>query len=258
MTFRAPPSETASTIALAPHPTLRDYYASAQTKRRFVGEVFDRAAADYDRVENLMALGTGRWYRRQALLRAGLARGMRVLDVAVGTGLVAREEVDLVGGNRSLVFGLDPSMAMMRQATRALGITGIRGVGERLPLADASLDFVSMGYALRHVSDVRATFCEFHRVLRRGGRVCVLEIARPRAPFSRAMLRAYMRYVVPAFARLASTNGGSSRLLWQYYWDTIDACVPPEAVVACLRECGFSDVRAKRLLGVFCEYTGGK
>lgn len=259
MTFRAAPNELASAaVELAPHPTLRDYYDSPQTKRRFVDEVFDRAASDYDRVENLMALGSGRWYRRQALLRAGLARGMRVLDVAVGTGLVAREEVELVGGDRSLVFGLDPSTAMMRQATRALGISGIQGVGERLPLADASFDFVSMGYALRHVSDVRATFCEFHRVLRPGGRVCVLEIARPAAPLGRAMLRAYMRYVVPAFARMASVNGGSSRLLWQYYWDTIDACVPPEQVVACLRECGFRDVRPKVLLGMFCEYTGRK
>jgi demethylmenaquinone methyltransferase/2-methoxy-6-polyprenyl-1,4-benzoquinol methylase len=250
MTLEAPPVEVA---ALEPHPALRDYYPTPRAKRAFVADVFDRAAADYDRIERVMALGSGAWYRRQALLRAGLSAGMRVLDVAVGTGLVAREEVRLVG-DRSLVCGLDPSPAMMRCATRKLGIESVQGVAERLPIADASFDFVSMGYALRHVSDIRAAFEEFVRVLKPGGRLCVLEIARPEAPLKRTLLRAYLRYAVPAFARVA-TSGGGSRLLWQYYWDTIDACVPRASVLACLRDCGFNDVRSKLVLGMFCEYT---
>src|SRR5262249_38533588 len=69
--------------------------------------------------------------------------------------------------------------------------------------------------------------------------------------------RAYMRYLVPAMARLF-TQGGGSRLLWQYYWDTIDACVPTQAVVDCLRECGFDEVRSRLQLGLFCEYTARK
>src|SRR5688572_11391454 len=77
--------------AVAPHPTLPRYYAS-DGKRSFVRRIFNHTAGDYDRVEKMMALGSGSWYRRQALMRAGLVSGMRVLDVAIGTGLVAREE----------------------------------------------------------------------------------------------------------------------------------------------------------------------
>src|SRR4051812_11244286 len=80
-------------LMLAPHPTLPEYYESEATKRAFVRGIFDETAGDYDRVERVMALGTGPWYRRQALKRAGLVGGMKVLDVATGTGLVAREEV---------------------------------------------------------------------------------------------------------------------------------------------------------------------
>ena len=238
---------------LAPHPTLHHYYGNRVEKREFVNRVFDRAAHDYDRVENMMALGTGRWYRRQALIRAGLKSGMRVLDVAVGTGLVAREEIRIVG-DPMLVVGLDPSLAMMRQATASLGIRSILGVGEQLPLADAQFDFVSMGYALRHLSDMRATFAQFHRVLRPGGTVCILEISRPQTAVRRSLLRAYMRYVVPALSRL-TTRGGDSRLLWQYYWDTIEACVPCETVIKCLHNCGLINVSHQIKHGIFSEYT---
>src|SRR5437763_1885491 len=106
--------------AVAPHPTLPRYYeASERAKRSFVRRIFNQTAGDYDRVERLMALGSGSWYRRRALRRAGLAQGMRVLDVAIGTGLVAREEVDITGDPR-LVLGLDPSVGMIAQAQRTL------------------------------------------------------------------------------------------------------------------------------------------
>src|SRR5687767_15786580 len=84
-------------VVLAPHPPIRGYYDAPAGKRPFVRRMFDQAAGDYDRVERLMALGSGPWYRRRALHRAGLRPGMRVLDVAAGTGLVAREAAALAG-----------------------------------------------------------------------------------------------------------------------------------------------------------------
>src|SRR5438477_2557133 len=103
---------TAPSIPAAPHRILARYYADAQGKRPFVRRIFDRTACDYDRIERIMGLGSGAWYRRQALLRAGLAPGMRVLDVAIGTGLTAREALAIVRG-RGSIMGLDPSMGML-------------------------------------------------------------------------------------------------------------------------------------------------
>jgi demethylmenaquinone methyltransferase/2-methoxy-6-polyprenyl-1,4-benzoquinol methylase len=242
--------------SIAPHPTLSRYYAPDEGKRSFVRRIFDDTAGDYDRVERLMALGSGSWYRRQALTRAGLATGMRVLDVAIGTGLVAREEVRLTG-DAKLVLGVDPSIGMITQARRALPVTVVRGVAEELPLAGDQFDFLSMGYALRHLSDLTITFREFFRVLKPGGTVCILEITRPRTRVRRTLIKAYMRCVVPAITRLTTGRADSQRL-WEYYWDTIEMCVPAETVTAALATAGFEDVRHHLERGLFSEYTARK
>jgi demethylmenaquinone methyltransferase / 2-methoxy-6-polyprenyl-1,4-benzoquinol methylase len=246
---------TPSTPAvLPPHPAMDRFYQGS--KRPFLRQIFDDGAADYDRIERLMAMGSGSWYRRNALRRAGLARGMKVLDVAIGTGLVAREEISMVGDSR-LVFGVDPSAGMLAQAKKSLSLPVIMGLGEQLPVADATFDFLSMGYALRHVSDLHIVFAEFYRVLKPGGRLCVLELTRPRSRFKMMMLRAYMRWLVPALTRLM-TRGHDSQLLWQYYWETIELCVPPPQVNDALNAAGFSVVKHYTELGIFSEFTAIK
>jgi demethylmenaquinone methyltransferase/2-methoxy-6-polyprenyl-1,4-benzoquinol methylase len=239
--------------AIAPHPELPRYYAGDAGKRSFVRRIFNQTAPDYDRVERFMALGSGSWYRRQALKRAGLAKGMRVLDVAIGTGLVAREEA-LITGDPKLVLGLDPSIGMLTEARRSLTVPAVLGIAEELPLAADSFDFLSMGYALRHLSDLSVTFREFFRVLKPGGRICVLEISRPRTKIRRAAIKGYMRFVVPVITRLA-TGHANSQLLWQYYWDTIEACVPAETVLAALTAAGFEEVAHTSEIGIFSEYS---
>src|SRR5262249_5591131 len=154
---------------------------------------------------------------------AGLAQGMRVLDVAIGTGLVAREEI-AIAGDPKLVLGLDPSIGMIDQARRALGLETVLAIAEELPLAAEQFDFLSMGYALRHLSDAEGHFREFPRVLKPGGRLCALEISRPKTHIGRAAIKTYLRWIVPALTRL-TTRRADTQLLWEYYWDTIEACV---------------------------------
>jgi len=244
--------------ALAPHPVIPGAYRCAENKRQFLNAIFDETAQDYDRVERWLSLGSGRWYRRQALRRAGLAEGMRIADVAVGTGLLAGEALSLIGATGRLV-GVDPSQEMMRRAKERLGIDTVVGVAESLPLDDASVDFLSMGYALRHVEDLNAAFREFHRVLKPAGefgpgRLCILEITRPTTRLGRAFLRLYLGTLsrfIGTFHRLASRTPE----LWAYYWETIDKCVPPQRVVDALSDAGFLDVKRSIVGGIFSEYT---
>ena len=250
-----PDVSDANLPAHAPIPALPRYFDDERTRRRFLDGLFDGTARDYDFVERLLAFGSGAWYRREALVRAGLAPGMRVLDVATGTGLVAREALAVVGPS-GLVLGLDPSAGMLDEA-KTLAIPLTRGLGERLPYADASFDFVSMGFALRHVADLDALFGEMRRVLRPGGTACILEITYPSRRIAAAPLRFFMTQVVP-LAALSSQRRKSARALMRFYWDTIAACVPPSDVLASLARAGFAGPRRGVILGLFSEYVARK
>ena len=94
-------------------------------------------------------------------------------------------------------------------------------------------------------------------MLRPGGRLLVLEITKPAGRVGAAVLKAYMRSVVPAIARVVARQRDTAEL-WRYYWDTIEACIPPESVLAALRAAGFEDSKRHVELGIFSEYTAVK
>jgi demethylmenaquinone methyltransferase/2-methoxy-6-polyprenyl-1,4-benzoquinol methylase len=240
----------------APHPPLAAYFASEAERRGWVRGIFDRTAQDYERIERAMALGSGAWYRRRALLRAGLAPGMRVVDIGTGTGLVAREAARIVGDPRA-VTGVDPSAGMRASARLPEGLRLLEGAAESIPLADASADFLSMGYALRHVSDLAAAFREFRRVLAPGGIVCILEITPPASRPGRALLKAYLRGFVPALARVIGRSRDTPQMV-RYFWDTIEACAPPERVASTLAGAGFAGVARRVEKVIFSEYRAIK
>ena len=245
----------ASNEVLPPHAPLHDYYGDEADHQRFLRRIFDDTAPDYDRIERVLAMGSGPWYRRSALQRAGLGEGAEVLDVGIGTGLVAREALKLIGPKGRLV-GVDPSPGMMGEVSLA-GVELVPGRAEAIPRPDTSCDFISMGYALRHISDVHAAFAEFFRVLRPGGRLLVLEITKPRGRVGTAVLKAYMRSVVPVIARVVAHRHDTAEL-WRFYWDTIEACIVPKLVLEALRDAGFEQVNRHTELGIFSEYTAVK
>lgn len=245
-------SRGARTAPRAPITVLPQYWSDEGGRRRYLDRLFDDTASDYDFVENLLGLGTGPWYRRSALKRAGLKPGMHVLDVATGTGLVAREAISIIGSEGRLV-GLDPSAGMLGRA-EALHVPLVRAIGERLPFRDGSFDFVSMGFALRHVADLEALFAEMRRVLRPGGTACVLELTCPQNPMVRRPLRFFMTRAVPAAATLWRRRE-QARALMKFFWDTIEVCVPPDRVLGALASAGLTPQRTVSV-GMFSEYTG--
>ena len=255
-----PQGDAPSPGPIRPHRTLTHRYGTDGERKSYVRALFDETAGEYDRTTGLLGLGSGARHRRQVLRQAGLRAGMTVLDTAAGTGQVTREAQAVVGANGT-VIALDPSAGMLGEAQRQLppGAMFIRGETERLPLAGGSVDFVSMGYAVRHVPDLVAAFAECRRVLRPGGRIVIMEIGPARGPVSRALLRFWMARAVPVLS-VAFNRGpdryARARLLMEFYWDTLDGCVAPPVIEEAMRRAGFADVRCTVVLGLFRHYTG--
>jgi demethylmenaquinone methyltransferase/2-methoxy-6-polyprenyl-1,4-benzoquinol methylase len=239
-----------------PHPVLPAYYSSAELKGGFVKDLFDETAVLYDRINSAAFLGTSLWYRRHALRRAGLQRGMRMLDVAAGTGAMSQAAAAIIGGES--IVCCDPSANMLAlAAAKVKNAPIVQASAEQMPLPSDRFDFLVLGYALRHVADLGQAFDEFHRVLAPRGRLLILEISRPRTRWKTALARAYFRDVVPLLS-FAVTGRRRAMSLMRYYWDTIEACVPPESIISALRESRFADVQRHVELGLFSEYTAIK
>jgi demethylmenaquinone methyltransferase / 2-methoxy-6-polyprenyl-1,4-benzoquinol methylase len=206
--------------------------------------LFDDVARRYELPAAVFGLGQyGRW-RAELVDGMDLAPKARVLDVATGTGLVAR---DLIHRYEARVTGLDQSAEMLRQAAarRESRLTLVRGDGQRVPFADASFDAVTFTYLLRYVDDPAATIVELARVLRPGGLLGSIEFGVPPNRLVRAAWMLYgsaifpvlSRAVSPGWRRIGDFLGGSI--------STFDDHFPPERLEQLWRDAGLHGVRTK-------------
>ena len=211
---------------VAPHPLLKSYYADEPGRKRRVNEMFDSSAPHYDWITGAMSFGTGRWYRGDVLKRRwchARARSCWTWVPAPASSRRWRRTWSVRPASSS------PSIrreGMLAEASKA-GVRDTRvGRGEQLPVGDAEFDILTMGYALRHVEDLVVTFREYLRALKPGGQVLLLEITRPEGRVQYQMVKFYLKHVVPAVTRLVRRSPDAEKLM-RYYWDTIEACVPP-------------------------------
>lgn len=244
-------------VPVAPHPPLRRYYVANDERQVFLNELFNRTAHQYRNIDKATGFGSGLWYRAKALREAGLKPGMQVLDVACGPGLVTQCARDIVGLSGS-VIGLDPSIGMLREAQKGPCQKFVRGIGEQLPFPDQTFDFLSMGYALRHVSDLKTAFAEYRRVLKPGGIVLLLDICRPRSPLLLSLSRFYVKTVM-GIVFAAATGSRDMKTLMEYWWDTTEYCVPSETILGALNEAGLTECSLHELFsGLLRDYRAVK
>lgn len=239
---------------VAPHPPLREFYDQPAEREHFVRELFDESAPWYEWAIAFLSLGSGTRYRRQVLERAEVRPGHRVLDIATGTGVVARAAASITGDARSVV-GLDRSIGMLLAGREKAHMTNVQAASERLPFRNASFDVITIGYALRHFADLDMAFRECRRVLRPGGKLLILEVTAPESPAARALLGAYMGALMPGAAAALTRRARVGRML-RYYWVTTRDCVRPRVILDAMRGAGFGDVQRAVDLAIFSEYSG--
>ena len=212
--------------------------ASARTLFAPLGPTYDRYAA-------LLSFGQDPRWRRFLVSRVEVGPRETVLDVATGTGAVARE---LVAQKGCTVVGLDQSPEMLAEARRRApaGLTLMEGRAEKLPFPDAAFDALTFTYLLRYVDDPAATLGELVRVVRPGGTIAGLEFALPRGVW-RPLWELYVRVGLPAAGRLLSPGwaevgnflGPSIRTFYERY--------PEERLHELWWDAGVRPVRSQRL-----------
>ena len=217
-------------------------------KARRVRGVFDAVASKYDLMNDLMSLGLHRAWKAYAVAVANLREGDRVLDLAGGTGDLARAVARQVGAG-GLVLHTDINEAMLRQGRDRLLDEGLLLPtlicdAERLPLPDASFDLVSVAFGLRNMTHKEQALAEMSRVLRQGGRALVLEFSKVAAPLATAY-DWYSFNVLPRLGQWVAGDGDSYR----YLAESIRVQADQATRQAMMKAAGFGHVDVHNLAG---------
>jgi demethylmenaquinone methyltransferase/2-methoxy-6-polyprenyl-1,4-benzoquinol methylase len=226
----------------------------------FVRATFVRIARCYDFMNRLMTLGRDQAWRRYAARQAALPHGGLALDVATGTADLALALAR--HSPHGHVVGVDfcPEMIGMGRAKVAAAeenprIRFVIGDALQLPFTDGCFDAVTSGFALRNVADIPQAFTEMGRVVKAGGRVVCLEIARPTLPLFRQLFHIYFYRLVPLLGRFIAGQGEA----YHYLPHSLTHFLSPEELKAVMERVGLSQVWHRRLmLGTVAVHVGVK
>ena len=176
-----------------------------------VNEMFTRVAPNYDKLNNIISLGTQKLWRKKLLAGLEFKPGIKALDVCCGTGDLAIALANRLPQGR--VTGVDFNAAMLKIAEQKAktipNLILINGDAMDLPLEDESFDIVTIGFGLRNVPDADKALSEIYRVLKPGGQLGVLEMSQPTNSLIRVGWKAYFK----AFPYLANLSGGAKEQL---------------------------------------------
>jgi demethylmenaquinone methyltransferase/2-methoxy-6-polyprenyl-1,4-benzoquinol methylase len=224
----------------------------ASERKRGALTLFAGLDRRYDLLSSALSLGQDPRWRRAMIASIGAGPDDRVLDVATGTGLVARGLVERYGCS---VVGLDQSRDMLAGARRALAaapdlaarIELVQGEAEHLPFSEGDFDHLTFTYLLRYVDDPAATLAELARVVKPGGRVACLEFGLPDPPLWRPLWRLYTRLVLPAAGRAFGTEWFEVGRFLGPNIEELYAKLPLDRQVELWRSAGLTDGRVRRM-----------
>ena len=219
-------------------------------------DAMEEVAPYYDRVNQLITLGLADRWRSEVARHA--KEGDVVLELGSGPGSFARHL------NQQTVYCVEPSGRLIRQSRETLDgehVTLIRGVGERVPLSDESIDKVFCSFSFRDFKDRANGTSEMFRVLRNGGEVFIADVAKPPPGPMAKLLEMHVRFVVPTLARIAVHPGARTRWKndpYRKFIDTYEAFGFTTVYEGLLRTQGFVDVSTEFLTMKGATLTRGK
>ncbi len=200
-----------------------------------VHQMFTAIAPKYDATNDVLSFGTHRLWRRAAVRLSGVKTGDRVLDCATGTGDLALAFKRAVGKTGE-VLGTDFCAAMLETAPQKAKEKGLDVRFEvadvtKLPYPERSFDVASISFGIRNVDEPKKGLAELARVVKRGGRVVVLEFGQPKGTFG-ALFKVYARFAMPVLGAIVTGN----RAAYEYLPKTAAAFPAGDAFLAMMRE----------------------
>ncbi|MFZ5817969.1 MAG: bifunctional demethylmenaquinone methyltransferase/2-methoxy-6-polyprenyl-1,4-benzoquinol methylase UbiE [Bacillota bacterium] len=239
---------------------------SAEEKERYVVELFDKIAENYDAINQVMSAGQWERWHRAFVGHTQFKPGDRILDVACGTGDLSMLDAAQVspGGE---VIGVDISEGMLEVGRRRVAqspykecITLQYGNAMNLEFPDNSFDGVTMGWAMRNVASIPQTLAEIYRVLKPGGRFVCLEAAKPYSRVIRFGFFLYWRTLLPLIDWFVVKAGGSAKVRpYTYLSRSLDNYPFPNGLEQMFKEAGFVQTDYQLLmLGTVAIHVGTK
>jgi demethylmenaquinone methyltransferase/2-methoxy-6-polyprenyl-1,4-benzoquinol methylase len=220
-------------------------------KTHRVRAVFNSVARQYDLMNDLMSAGLHRLWKRVAVETAAVRPGMHVLDLASGTGDLARAMAKRAGTHGSVVLA-DINDQMLRvgrdrtiDAGELSGLSWCQCDAETLPFPDASFDRVTIGFGLRNVTDKEAALSEMYRILKPAGKALVLEFSKPISQPLESLYDLYSFNVLPVLGQLVANDSAS----YQYLAESIRKHPDQDALESMLCDAGFCDTSYQNLTG---------
>lgn len=219
-------------------------------RERRIRRVFAAVARRYDLMNDMMSFGIHRLWKRVLVAAAAPRAGQVIVDLAGGTGDIARA---MAAPDRRVLI-CDPSLPMMLEGRRRglRQVDCLAGAGEAIPLADGVADTITIAFGIRNVTHMDAALADAHRVLRPGGRFLCLEFSRPWAPI-RPFYDLFSAAVIP---RLGAWVAGAPEA-YAYLVESIRRFPDQEEMAAIMRRAGFVDVTYRNLsFGIACLHIG--
>ncbi|MRJ42637.1 MULTISPECIES: bifunctional demethylmenaquinone methyltransferase/2-methoxy-6-polyprenyl-1,4-benzoquinol methylase UbiE [Idiomarina] len=220
-------------------------------KQNLVANVFNSVAQKYDVMNDLMSFGIHRLWKRYTIDCSGIRTGMKVLDIAGGTGDLTAAFARRVGPTGEVVLAdiNDAMLEVGRDKLRNRGIVGnvsyVQANAEELPFADDSFDIITIAFGLRNVTDKQKALESMFRVLKPGGRLLVLEFSKPVQPLLNQAYDFYSFNVLPKMGQLVAGDAES----YQYLAESIRMHPDQETLKGMMETAGYDQVTFDNLTG---------
>lgn len=222
--------------------------------------MFDEIAGRYDFLNHFLSMNFDRGWRKRLVKLSGISAGGQILDVCAGTCDISIEFART--GRCGTILGIDFSEKMLKIGKQKIERGGyqnkislFRGDAQVHPFKDETFDIASMGFGLRNLTDYKKGIAEMARVIKKGGRILILEFAPPRATSLRLLYRFYLSKIIPIVGTILT----GKRSAYKYLSTSVSGFLEPPAILEIMRGEGLKDLKALPLtFGVAYIYSGEK